>query len=156
MVHSLRPVGHESGPPERGSDEMVCLSDKPLGNGQCRLYRCHCHHHSFMRHSFLLFSTTPTTPTSNSVNYYSRTALLSSIWRTEISLLTVGLNFSSLALCLANGRTDYLGLNACLVEWADSYDTKDWDRLRKCIAPTLRVGPDVSFSFRFFRCPRPT
>lgn len=24
-------------------------------------------------------------------------------------------------------------------EWADSYDTKDWDRLRKCIAPTLRV-----------------
>ncbi|KAI2465938.1 scytalone dehydratase [Annulohypoxylon bovei var. microspora] len=34
---------------------------------------------------------------------------------------------------------DYLGLQACLVEWADSYDTKDWDRLRKCIAPTLRV-----------------
>ncbi|KAK7936086.1 scytalone dehydratase [Apiospora marii] len=34
---------------------------------------------------------------------------------------------------------DYLGLNACLVEWADSYDTKDWDRLRKCIAPTLRI-----------------
>lgn len=24
-------------------------------------------------------------------------------------------------------------------EWADSYDTKDWDRLRRCIAPTLRV-----------------
>ncbi|KXH66591.1 scytalone dehydratase [Colletotrichum salicis] len=34
---------------------------------------------------------------------------------------------------------DYLGLNACLYEWADSYDTKDWDRLRKCIAPTLRI-----------------
>jgi scytalone dehydratase len=24
-------------------------------------------------------------------------------------------------------------------EWADSYDTKDWDRLSRCIAPTLRV-----------------
>jgi hypothetical protein len=35
---------------------------------------------------------------------------------------------------------DYLGLNACLVEWADSYDSKDWDRLRRCIAPTLRVS----------------
>ncbi|KAK1488228.1 scytalone dehydratase [Colletotrichum tamarilloi] len=34
---------------------------------------------------------------------------------------------------------DYLGLNACLYEWADSYDTKDWNRLRKCIAPTLRI-----------------
>nr|UYO77243.1 dehydratase AgnL8 [Trichoderma psychrophilum] len=26
-----------------------------------------------------------------------------------------------------------------LFEWADSYDTKDWDRLKKCIAPTLRI-----------------
>ncbi|KAH8158310.1 hypothetical protein CIB48_g9937 [Xylaria polymorpha] len=34
---------------------------------------------------------------------------------------------------------DYLGLMTCLVDWADSYDTKDWDRLRKCIAPTLRI-----------------
>ncbi|KAI1324305.1 Scytalone dehydratase [Xylariaceae sp. FL0255] len=34
---------------------------------------------------------------------------------------------------------DYLGLTACVVEWADSYDTKNWDRLRKCIAPTLRI-----------------
>ncbi|KAF4856122.1 Scytalone dehydratase [Colletotrichum siamense] len=36
---------------------------------------------------------------------------------------------------------DYLGLTACLFEWADSYDSKDWDRLRKCIAPELRVRP---------------
>jgi hypothetical protein len=35
---------------------------------------------------------------------------------------------------------DYLGLMTCLVDWADSYDTKDWNRLRKCIAPTLRVS----------------
>ncbi|KAI1812055.1 Scytalone dehydratase [Poronia punctata] len=34
---------------------------------------------------------------------------------------------------------DYLGLTTCVVEWADSYDSKDWDRLRKCIAPTLRI-----------------
>jgi len=34
---------------------------------------------------------------------------------------------------------DYLGLNACLYEWADSYDSKDWKRLEKCIAPTLRI-----------------
>jgi len=34
---------------------------------------------------------------------------------------------------------DYLGLQSCLYEWADSYDAKDWTRLSKCIAPTLRV-----------------
>ncbi|KAI1384748.1 Scytalone dehydratase [Hypoxylon trugodes] len=34
---------------------------------------------------------------------------------------------------------DYLGLQACVVEWAESYDSKDWDRLRKCIAPTLKI-----------------
>lgn len=34
---------------------------------------------------------------------------------------------------------DYLGLSAAAFEWADSYDSKDWDRLRKCIAPELRV-----------------
>ncbi|ROW12479.1 hypothetical protein VMCG_00844 [Cytospora schulzeri] len=35
--------------------------------------------------------------------------------------------------------SDYLGLNAALFEWADSYDSKDWERLSKCIAPTLRI-----------------
>ncbi|EJT81154.1 scytalone dehydratase [Gaeumannomyces tritici R3-111a-1] len=34
---------------------------------------------------------------------------------------------------------DYLGLTTAVYEWADSYDSKDWDRLRKCIAPTLRI-----------------
>ncbi|KAH0538925.1 Scytalone dehydratase [Glutinoglossum americanum] len=34
---------------------------------------------------------------------------------------------------------DYLGLCAAVFEWADSYDSKDWDRLRKCIAPTMIV-----------------
>ncbi|CZT15481.1 related to scytalone dehydratase [Ramularia collo-cygni] len=28
---------------------------------------------------------------------------------------------------------------AALFEWAESYDTKDWDRLAKCIAPTLYI-----------------
>lgn len=35
---------------------------------------------------------------------------------------------------------DYLGINAALFEWADSYDSKDWKRLSKCIAPELRVS----------------
>ncbi|MBE3049536.1 hypothetical protein IMZ48_44970, partial [Candidatus Bathyarchaeota archaeon] len=39
---------------------------------------------------------------------------------------------------LGTDGLDYLGLNAALYEWADSYDSKDWDRLRRCIAPTLR------------------
>ncbi|KAK4177283.1 Scytalone dehydratase [Triangularia setosa] len=34
---------------------------------------------------------------------------------------------------------DYLGVTEAAFEWADSYDSKDWDRLRKCIAPTLRI-----------------
>ncbi|KAF1809668.1 Scytalone dehydratase plus inhibitor [Eremomyces bilateralis CBS 781.70] len=34
---------------------------------------------------------------------------------------------------------DYLGLTTALFEWADSYDSKDWARLAKCIAPTLRI-----------------
>ncbi|KAL8792416.1 MAG: hypothetical protein Q9195_005030 [Heterodermia aff. obscurata] len=32
-----------------------------------------------------------------------------------------------------------LGCQAALYEWAESYDTKDWARLSKCIAPTLRI-----------------
>ncbi|OAA63527.1 Scytalone dehydratase [Niveomyces insectorum RCEF 264] len=34
---------------------------------------------------------------------------------------------------------DYLGLCAAAYEWADSYDSKDWNRLSRCIAPTLRI-----------------
>ncbi|KAJ5242275.1 uncharacterized protein N7469_000602 [Penicillium citrinum] len=34
---------------------------------------------------------------------------------------------------------DVLGCQAALYEWAESYDTKDWDRLSKCIAPTLHI-----------------
>jgi len=34
---------------------------------------------------------------------------------------------------------EYIGCTEAAFEWADSYDSKDWDRLRKCIAPTLRV-----------------
>lgn len=31
------------------------------------------------------------------------------------------------------------GCMAAVFEWADSYDSKDWVRLSKCIAPTLRI-----------------
>lgn len=34
---------------------------------------------------------------------------------------------------------DYQGCLNAYFEWADSYDTKDWDRLSKIIAPTLRI-----------------
>ncbi|CAL3965573.1 hypothetical protein PZA11_002489 [Diplocarpon coronariae] len=34
---------------------------------------------------------------------------------------------------------EVMGCMAACFEWADSYDTKDWERLRRCIAPTLRV-----------------
>ncbi|OTA95475.1 hypothetical protein M434DRAFT_393708 [Hypoxylon sp. CO27-5] len=34
---------------------------------------------------------------------------------------------------------DVVGCQAALYEWAESYDTKDWDRLSKCIASTLRI-----------------
>jgi len=34
---------------------------------------------------------------------------------------------------------EYIGCTEAAFEWADSYDSKDWDRLRKCIAPTLRI-----------------
>lgn len=35
--------------------------------------------------------------------------------------------------------SDYIGLNAAVFEWAESYDSKDWTRLRACVAPTVRV-----------------
>ncbi|KAJ6146943.1 hypothetical protein N7497_008925 [Penicillium chrysogenum] len=34
---------------------------------------------------------------------------------------------------------DYLILSKLVFDWADSYDAKDWDRLRSIIAPTLTV-----------------
>ncbi|AEO69635.1 cc2a1082-03fb-4698-821e-19376e543317 [Thermothielavioides terrestris] len=34
---------------------------------------------------------------------------------------------------------EYLGVTEAAFEWADSYDSKDWERLRRCIAPTLRI-----------------
>ncbi|EKD13942.1 uncharacterized protein L3040_005447 [Drepanopeziza brunnea f. sp. 'multigermtubi'] len=34
---------------------------------------------------------------------------------------------------------EVMGCMSACFEWADSYDSKDWERLRKCIAPTLRV-----------------
>lgn len=46
----------------------------------------------------------------------------------------------------ANALTckDVLGCQEALYEWAESYDSKDWDRLAKCIAPTLRVSLGLS------------
>ncbi|UKZ94641.1 uncharacterized protein TrAFT101_009496 [Trichoderma asperellum] len=34
---------------------------------------------------------------------------------------------------------DYLAIRNIAFEWAESYDTKDWDRLQKCLAPSVRL-----------------
>ncbi|EAW14608.1 scytalone dehydratase arp1 [Aspergillus clavatus NRRL 1] len=34
---------------------------------------------------------------------------------------------------------DFLALQKVVFDWADSYDAKDWDRLRSIISPTLTV-----------------
>ena len=34
---------------------------------------------------------------------------------------------------------EYQACSAVLFEWAESYDSKDWARLRTCVAPTLRI-----------------
>lgn len=34
---------------------------------------------------------------------------------------------------------DYLELNNVAFEWAESYDTKDWDRLQRALGPSVRL-----------------
>ena len=34
---------------------------------------------------------------------------------------------------------DYLDIHNIAFEWAESYDTKDWERLRRCLAPSIRL-----------------
>ncbi|CAI6332006.1 unnamed protein product [Periconia digitata] len=34
---------------------------------------------------------------------------------------------------------EILGCQGALFEWVESYDSKDWERLSRCIAPTLRI-----------------
>ncbi|KAL2194795.1 Scytalone dehydratase [Corynascus similis CBS 632.67] len=34
---------------------------------------------------------------------------------------------------------DVAGCQAALFEWAESYDSKDWERLGNCVAPNLRI-----------------
>ncbi|KAL4950056.1 Scytalone dehydratase [Aspergillus filifer] len=34
---------------------------------------------------------------------------------------------------------DVTDCEGVLFEWAESYDSKDWERLRRCIAPSLRI-----------------
>ena len=36
--------------------------------------------------------------------------------------------------------SEYLSLSEITFEWGDSYDDKDWARLRAILAPTLMVG----------------
>ncbi|RAH69478.1 scytalone dehydratase arp1 [Aspergillus aculeatinus CBS 121060] len=45
---------------------------------------------------------------------------------------------------------DYLQLEKCAFNWGDSYDAKDWDRLRAIIAPTLRIDYRLVMDDRWF------
>ena len=40
---------------------------------------------------------------------------------------------------LVNTDLDYLDICNVAYEWAESYDTKDWERLRRCLAPSIRL-----------------
>jgi scytalone dehydratase len=40
---------------------------------------------------------------------------------------------------LIRTNIDYLEIRNAAFEWAESYDTKDWDRLRRCLAPSIRL-----------------
>ncbi|MCJ1446843.1 MAG: hypothetical protein MMC23_007350 [Stictis urceolatum] len=35
--------------------------------------------------------------------------------------------------------SDYIDIRNVAFEWAESYDTKDWERLRACLAPSVRL-----------------
>lgn len=41
---------------------------------------------------------------------------------------------------MTNDNADYLSLSEITFEWGDSYDDKDWMRLRAILAPTLMVS----------------
>ena len=40
---------------------------------------------------------------------------------------------------LISTDSDYLDIGNIAFEWAESYDTKDWNRLRQCLAPSIRL-----------------
>lgn len=40
---------------------------------------------------------------------------------------------------LTSDDIDYLEIRNVTFEWAESYETKDWERLRKCLAPSTRL-----------------
>ncbi|KAK9776222.1 putative Scytalone dehydratase [Seiridium cardinale] len=35
--------------------------------------------------------------------------------------------------------SDYVAMRNLAFDWADSYDTKNWDLLRQCLAPSIRL-----------------
>lgn len=45
----------------------------------------------------------------------------------------------SLAIEVTYPGSDYIAICQLAFEWADSYDKKDWNRLRNILAPNLMV-----------------
>lgn len=46
-------------------------------------------------------------------------------------------------LC-TNSTSDVTSCQRALFEWADSFDTKDWGRLRECLGPAIRVSVTIT------------
>ncbi|KAH8696562.1 Scytalone dehydratase [Talaromyces proteolyticus] len=42
-------------------------------------------------------------------------------------------------MCTDIAHSDYLEIDNIAFEWARSYDTKDWERLRKCLSPSTHL-----------------
>jgi len=60
-----------------------------------------------------------------------------------LRLIYLVTKYYNMATTTANSKLisfeDYQGVLTAYFEWADSYDSKDWKRLEKIIAPTLRI-----------------
>ncbi|TVY82589.1 Scytalone dehydratase arp1 [Lachnellula suecica] len=50
----------------------------------------------------------------------------------------------------ADIQKEYIELSALVFNWGDSYDAKDWDRLRTIIAPTLKVDYRLVMDERWY------
>lgn len=47
-------------------------------------------------------------------------------------------------------QLDILGCQTALYEWVESYDSKDWDRLSRCVSTQLRVGLPLCLSHSIY------
>ena len=59
---------------------------------------------------------------------------------TCVRRLVISLEIQAVTLAYpASESADILECQAAIFEWAESFDTKDWERLSRCVSPTLYV-----------------